>query len=163
MDEIVWTVNPKNDTLDHLATYISHYADSLLKLASIRCRLEVPPTLPVCGLSAQFRHTLFLAVKEGLTNILKHADATEAQLGLVVDQERLVINLTDNGRGFDPQTLPGGRNGLSNMRTRTKNVGGHLQIDSQPGRGSTLIWTVPLPKTSTALPRTWDTKTSRPG
>src|SRR5204862_4009867 len=65
MDEIVWAVNPQHDTLDSLATYLGKFAQDFLAAAHIRCRLEVPIELPAWPLTAEVRHNIFLAFKEG--------------------------------------------------------------------------------------------------
>lgn len=71
MDEIVWTINPKNDTLDHLANYIFHYAQESFQNTGVRCRLDLPSSLPEHTLPTEYRHNLFMAVKEALQNILE--------------------------------------------------------------------------------------------
>jgi signal transduction histidine kinase len=64
MDEIVWTINPKNDTLDHLANYILQYAQEYFQNTGVRCRLDLPARLPERPLSTAERHNLFMAVKK---------------------------------------------------------------------------------------------------
>src|SRR4029077_12721668 len=70
VDEIVWAVNPRQDTLDGLVSYICQFAQEYLKVAGILCRLDVPASLPPQPLTADVRHNLFLAVKEALNNIV---------------------------------------------------------------------------------------------
>src|SRR5439155_9981246 len=60
MDEIVWAVNPKYDTLDSLAAYIGRFAQQYLGAAALRCRLKIPVELPPLALSAEVRHNVFL-------------------------------------------------------------------------------------------------------
>ena len=79
MDEIVWAVNPQHDTLDSLATYLGKFAQDFLAAAHIRCRLEVPIELPAWPLTAEVRHNIFLAFKEGLNNAVKHARTKEVR------------------------------------------------------------------------------------
>src|SRR5207237_10090099 len=69
MDEIVWAVNPKHDSLDSLVTYLGRFAQTFLSGAGIRCRLDVPLHLPSWALTAEIRHNLFLAFKETLNNV----------------------------------------------------------------------------------------------
>ena len=73
MDEIVWTINPKNDTLDNLANYIFQYAQEYFQDTGVSCRLDVPAQLPDRPVSTEARHNLFMAVKEALNNALKHS------------------------------------------------------------------------------------------
>ena len=102
LDEIVWAVSPKNDTLDNLATYICQHAGEFFQDTGIQCHLEMPHSFPAYPLSTEVRHNLFLAVKEALTNILKHAQATEARIHMSIDSTTCEITVSDNGRGFSP-------------------------------------------------------------
>ena len=82
LDEIVWTVNPSNDTLDGLITYVCKYAQDYLAVAGLRYRLEVPPQLPSTPISPELRHNVFLASKEAINNVVKHARASSTWLRL---------------------------------------------------------------------------------
>jgi ligand-binding sensor domain-containing protein/signal transduction histidine kinase len=136
MDEIVWTINPKNDTLDNLANYIFQYAQEYFQNTGVRCRLDLPPRLPDQAVSTEERHNLFMAVKEALNNVLKHADATEVRIALAVVGSRLTMSIADNGRGFLPgQPHPTG-NGLQNMKERLERIGGRFVLESKPGEGT---------------------------
>jgi signal transduction histidine kinase len=136
MDEIVWTINPKNDTLDDLANYIFQYAQEYFQNTGLSCRLDVPAQLPDWPMSTEARHNLFMAVKEALNNVLKHSSATEVQVGLAVGEGKMTITIADNGRGFDPHHLGPGGNGLENMRQRLERIGGRLVLETQPGQGT---------------------------
>src|SRR4029077_4197593 len=100
LDEIVWTVNPSNDTLDGLINYVCKYAQEYLALADLRYRFEVPPQLPNTPISPELRHNVFLATKECITNVVKHAHATSAWLRLRFDPESFTLEIEDNGRGL---------------------------------------------------------------
>jgi len=154
MDEIVWAVNPKHDTMESLANYLERFAQDLLATAGIRCRLDMPMQFPDWRLTAEVRHNLFLAFKETLHNIVKHAAATEVRIALTLEKSAFELIIADNGRGFDPakEAAPGpGRfsNGLGNMRRRLREIGGRCEIESSPGQGTKVIFAVPL-KTETA-------------
>jgi two-component sensor histidine kinase len=136
MDEIVWTINPKNDTLDNLATYILQYAQDYFQDTGISCRLDVPAQLPDRPITTETRHNLFMSVKEALNNILKHSRATEAGIGLGVTDGRMTITITDNGRGFVIDQVRAKGNGLGNMEQRLARIGGRLVLDSEPGGGT---------------------------
>ena len=104
MDEIVWAVNPQHDTLDSLASYLGKFAQDFLGAAGIRCRLDVPLQFPAWPLTAEVRHNLFLAFKEALHNVVKHAAATEVRITLTPAEGSFVWEVEDNGRGFDSGT-----------------------------------------------------------
>jgi signal transduction histidine kinase len=138
MDEIVWTINPKNDTLDHLANYIFQYAQEYFQHTSVRCRLDFPAQLPEYAVSTEARHNLFMTVKEALNNVLKHAAATEVRVGLATADSHMTITVTDNGRGFSPDEVRAAGNGLQNMKQRMERIGGHLTLETKPGAGTTI-------------------------
>ena len=89
LEEIVWTVNPKHDSLDDLATYLTRYAQEFFQGSPIACTLDIPLQLPAMPLSADVRHNLFLAVKEALNNIVKHAGASAVKIQLSVGPRSL--------------------------------------------------------------------------
>jgi ligand-binding sensor domain-containing protein/signal transduction histidine kinase len=138
MDEIVWTINPKNDTLDNLANYVFQYAQEYFQDTPVSCRLDVPAQLPDRAVSTGTRHNLFMAVKEALNNALKHAAATEVRIGMGVTDSRMTITIADNGRGFILGQAAGKGDGLQNMKERLTQIGGHLVVQSQPGGGTTI-------------------------
>ena len=102
LDEIVWAVNPRYDSLSSLAGYYSLYAQRFLGLASLDCRLDIPESLPERPLDSNVRHGLFLAFKEALNNVVRHAQATSVRLRIEVVGEELRVIVADNGRGIDP-------------------------------------------------------------
>ena len=146
LDEIVWAVNPEHDTLDGLVAYISQYANQYFENTNINCRLEMPVELSPIRLSAEVRHDLFLAVKEALNNILKHSQATEAHLQISEDGVMIKVIMEDNGCGFVANTCPPGRkgHGMENLRKRTENLGGQIDVSSTAGKGTKLTISVPL-------------------
>jgi two-component sensor histidine kinase len=138
MDEIVWTINPKNDTLDNLANYIFQYAQDYFQNSGVRCRMDLPTRLPELTVATQERHNLFMAVKEALNNVLKHAHATEVRISLAASDSAVTITVADNGRGFTPETSTQRRNGIDNMKKRLARIGGKLTLDSKQGAGTTV-------------------------
>jgi signal transduction histidine kinase len=153
MDEIVWAVNPRHDRLDSLASYLSRFANEYLSVAEIRCRLNLPLYLPTQPVTAEVRHNLFLAFKEALHNIVKHAAANEVRVDLKLEAAQLTLQVADDGRGFDAATLADGHaaagrlacgNGLANMQRRLVEIGGACEIRSERGRGTTVTFTVPF-------------------
>jgi ligand-binding sensor domain-containing protein/signal transduction histidine kinase len=143
LDEIVWTVNPGNDTLERLIGYLSDYTAEYLAATGIRLSQDLPEKVPAVPLSSEARHDLLLAVKEALNNAVKHAAATEIKLGVAVEPEALRVGIADNGRGFDPAVRASGH-GLSNMRGRLAAAGGGCLIESIPGKGTRVQFTLPL-------------------
>jgi signal transduction histidine kinase/streptogramin lyase len=144
LDETVWAVNPKNDSISHLATYVCHFAREFLEPTGVRCRLDVAPELPEATLRAEVRHSVFLVVKEALNNAVKHSAATELKLCLAASDGAMTIEIADNGRGFAAETQSETGNGLRNMAERMAEAGGEFQLRSVPGQGTTVCLRLPL-------------------
>lgn len=144
LDEIVWTVNPANDSLSSTVSYLCSRVQESLSSANLRCRLEVAEELPATVLDSELRHHLLMAVNEAVNNVMKHASATEVRLTIQYEQGALIATIADDGCGFDPDSVAEGRNGLGNMSKRMQSDGGSSVIRSQPGQGSKVILTLPL-------------------
>jgi signal transduction histidine kinase len=144
LDEIVWAVNPKNDTVPSLARYLCQFAQQSLLPGGIVCRLEVALDLPDAPVGAEQRHNLFLAFKEALNNTLRHSGAREVRLEIVRDGRTLSVTLADNGRGFALGPVVADSDGLVNMRARLAALGGSCVVTSEPGRGTTVVLRLPL-------------------
>lgn len=144
MDELVWAVNARNDTVEGFAYYIARFAEEHVNAAGLRCRLALPPDLPPRPLAADVRRHLFLACKEAVTNAVKHAHASEIRLGLEVDGHHLLVEIRDDGQGLVPDAMDPTGDGLKNLRERMDAAGGTLTIDSTPGCGTRLVFITPL-------------------
>jgi signal transduction histidine kinase/ligand-binding sensor domain-containing protein len=143
LDEIVWAVDPRHDTLDSLVDYMGRYAQDFLAAAGVRCRLDLPVEVPAWPLTAETRHNLFLAFKEALNNAVKHAAASETRISFNLRPDSFVLAVKDNGHGFDPALArpsdPGrltGGNGLKNMSKRLTRIGGRCEVTSEIGAGT---------------------------
>ncbi len=148
LDEIVWAINPANDTLESLVSYIGEFTQDFLGVAGLVCRLDLPVNPPALALGSTVRHHLCLAVKEALHNIVKHADASEVQVVVTLAGQDLLVRIRDNGRGFSspvPGSVASGHDGLTNLQTRLDEIGGQLLRESQPGQGTLLVLSVKLP------------------
>lgn len=146
LDEIVWAANPQNDTLEGLVNYACKYAQDYLALAGLRYRLEVPPQLPATILAPDLRHNIFLAFKESVNNVVKHARAAEVKIRLRLNGNTFVLEVEDDGRGPSEAATKTGRNGLRNMRKRMEDVGGTFVLEPGAVRGTRVQLTAPLGK-----------------
>jgi signal transduction histidine kinase/ligand-binding sensor domain-containing protein len=153
MADIVWAVNPSHDTLDSLATYLQKFAQNFLQDANIRCRINMPLELPPWPLTADIRHNLFLAFKEAINNVVRHAAATEVRISLKVQPQGFVLTIEDNGCGFRvPKRSSAGPpesgwpqgNGLKNMHRRLVDLGGRFEVSSSVGAGTKVTFSVPV-------------------
>jgi signal transduction histidine kinase len=150
MDEIVWAVDPQHDTVAGLMDYISAYAEDYLRVAEVRCRMDLPVELPNTHVNAELRYNLFLAVKEVLNNVVKHANATEVRMGLQLEPRKFTLTIEDNGCGMSESKLNtpnsvdriGSGSGVGNLKKRLEAVGGRCEIHSEAGRGTRVVMTV---------------------
>jgi two-component sensor histidine kinase len=144
LDEVVWAVNAKRDTVRDFTSYVCKHAQAFLKTAAIRCRLDVEADIPASALALHVRRNLFLAVKEALNNAAKHSRADELYLRIYRRNHRLFVEVADNGCGFDAQQALGERNGLANMWQRLGEIHGTCEILSEPGAGCQVVFSVPM-------------------
>jgi signal transduction histidine kinase len=144
LDEIVWAVNPRYDSVPSLASYYTLFAQRFLDLAGVACRPQMPASFPDYPLDAKGRHGLFLAFKEALNNVVRHSGATEVNLRIEVGKGELIIFVADNGRGFDSATNGTEGEGLRSMRNRLEQLGGIFAIKSRPGAGTQVELRLPV-------------------
>jgi len=144
IDEILWALNPRLDTLRDFANYICDYASKVLEPAGIACVFEVDAEMQLAVADLPLRRSLLMAVKETLNNIVKHSRATEVHLKIERQHQHLIVEVRDNGRGFDLAAIKPGRNGLDNMSRRMRELGGKCHLSSQPGAGCGITFSIPL-------------------
>jgi ligand-binding sensor domain-containing protein/two-component sensor histidine kinase len=132
MGEIVWALNEKNDSLSDLLSYTRAYTMEYLSQNGIDCKAEMPESFPSVFVSGEFRRNIFLTIKEALHNVVKHSQATEVKLTININHH-LTIKLKDNGIGFYKNNIRSFSNGLSNMESRVKEIGGKIDISNKQG------------------------------
>jgi signal transduction histidine kinase len=150
LDQIVWAVDPDNDSLESLANYICRYAGEFFENSPIGCKFSIPRTLPPCHLSTDVRHNVFLAVKEALNNAHKHSGASRVTLTISAGVDKFEITIADDGRGVGngeggetDKSRRAGR-GLVNLRERLASINGKFELKSEPGQGAEVRLIVPL-------------------
>lgn len=144
MDEIVWTVNPRRDTVKDFVAFISEHAEEFLASTEIRCRQEIADELPDVPLDLPQRRNLLLAIKEALRNAARHSGATEVKLTIKLVDQTFKVVVEDNGKGFAPTDTQTNRNGLVNMKQRLTDIRGTFMISSAPGKGCRITFVLPL-------------------
>ena len=144
VDEVVWAVSSRRDTLRDFAAYVCQYAQVFLKDTSTRCRLDVEPELPPAPFDLAIRRNLLLAVKEAISNAAKHSGAGELILRIHWQGNNVQVVVEDDGKGFDVAQANASRNGLMNMAQRMREVGGRFDVKSGPGFGCRIEFNLPL-------------------
>ena len=149
---IVWTMSGSNGRLDRLAMFIGQYAQRLFRNTGTSCVVQGTDAIPGIPIAPEPLHQLLTATKEALNNIVKHAQATHAQITMQWRDGVFVLSIRDNGRGFDVASTIAAAdgNGLRNMRTRLDEAGGTFETESAPDRGTTLTFRLPCPVTATS-------------
>lgn len=142
--EVIWTVSAKNDALANLISYLQQYTLDLTENAGLECRFNLPEEIPEVTINGEHRRTTFLAFKEALNNITKHAEATEVDIDISAENELAKISVKDNGKGFDPKLLLDSTgNGLLNMRSRMQDIGGDCDFKTDKN-GTQVVFSLPL-------------------
>jgi signal transduction histidine kinase len=136
VDELVWTVNTRNDTVEGFISYAVAYGVEYLQAAGVALRVRTPSEISPLELDADVRRHIFLAFKEALNNVVKHSGAADVILSFEMRGAELAVTIVDNGRGFDTSIADPNGNGLSGMRDRMQSIRGRCEVVSQPGVGT---------------------------
>ena len=143
LDEIVWAVNPREDTLASLLDYLASFATEFLDRAGITLRMNIATGMPDLPLDATVRHSVFLAVREAFNNIVKHSQAKSAWLNVSLTGDLLDITVEDDGIGVDDYALSRGH-GLSNFKVRMQSCGGESTVTCRDQGGTRVRFLVPM-------------------
>jgi signal transduction histidine kinase/ligand-binding sensor domain-containing protein len=138
MREIVWSINPRIDTLGESLPRMLRYASELLEAKDIELKAQMTIEAEQVKMNMQERRDLYLVFKETLNNLVKHSLATEATIDFHIHHKQLVMSVSDNGKGFDKDLLAVS-NGLKNMQERAQAHHWQLLIHSVPGSGTTIL------------------------
>lgn len=131
MDEIVWALNQRFDTLGDLVSFCRSYASEYLEPYNIQ--LEFEEVVSEYSLKGEIRRNLFLVIKESLHNMVKHSGADKAAIFFRVENSLLHIRVSDNGRGVNFEHIRQFANGLENMKKRVQEIGGTIVFKNEPG------------------------------
>jgi signal transduction histidine kinase len=146
LDEIVWAINPRNDTLPDLISYLGQHAVEFLRAAGIACLVDLPDNPQDIPVASAVRHHVLLVVKEALTNIVRHSGARTVRLQIATDGGQLRLTIADDGSGFAHAPDNALADGIRNMRQRISSIGGTFQLESKPGSGTTIAVALPISK-----------------
>jgi len=150
MSDIVWAINPEKDQMSELSHRMRRFASDMFTARNIKFhfRTQFDDDL---RLGANMRREVFLIFKESVNNVVRHSHCTEAVAQFSIEGDRLVLQVKDNGEGFEQATvnsvngvIVGVGNGLSSMRQRATELGGEFKITTAQGQGTTVWLSVPL-------------------
>ena len=145
MREIIWAMDSDKNTLPDLSSHLRAFATDFLTDNKIRFELDFP-ALPAetYTLGGERRRNVYLIAKEALHNTVKHAQAKQVRVALKLDGQQIILEIQDDGRGFEVQAQAASGHGLNNMKGRATAIGGQLELQSRPGEGTLLRLSVPL-------------------
>lgn len=144
LQDIIWILNPLNDTLESLAAYIREFALKYVEPLSIQLRFNYPEEFLNQRLSEEKRRNVFLTVKESLHNIAKHAWCNEVAISISQSPTEFKVSIKDDGKGFEADKARMFANGIKNMQNRIEQVGGVFSIHSEQGSGTLIVITIPM-------------------
>jgi signal transduction histidine kinase/ligand-binding sensor domain-containing protein len=142
MNDIVWAIDPRQDTLSDVVARIRRFASDLLEAKAIQWSFEAPPVSEELSLSLAQRRQLLLIFKEAIHNIVRHSNCQTAELRIERNGMLLQARIKDDGKGF-PAGHPRGR-GINSMHSRAVQIGGSLDVVSTPGSGTEVSLRFPV-------------------
>ena len=149
ISDIVWSVNPENDTMEKALARMSTYASEMLENQGAELRFKVSPEVEMLSLPMEKRKEFYLIFKEAIHNCAKYAHANYVEVRIEKKNNLLSLLIKDDGVGFDlqrkmPETQVLGGNGLRNMSARATAIGGELHVHTAPGAGTEVRLQLPL-------------------
>lgn len=147
MDDIVWSINPVNDSMRKILARMKEFAGNVLEASDIDYSFTVDEAVRDMTFDMEWRREIFLVFKEAINNIVKYSKASHVDIVLRKQKNALLMSITDNGVGFIAGQDENGAlrgNGLRNMRKRAEAMNGYFQITSAPESGTSVELRIPL-------------------
>lgn len=135
IDDIVWSINPKNDDLSNIIARLRRYASELFDAKNINYQIVTPENMDDVKMTMEQRRDVYLIFKEAINNLLKYAECTQVNININIENRKFNLVIADNGKGFD-STKSSSRNGIKNMKTRAENLKGRFTLYSIQGHGT---------------------------
>jgi signal transduction histidine kinase len=134
MSDIIWNINPGNDTIEEVMSRMREYATTILEAKNIDYTFNFPKEKMECKLSMEVKNNMYLIFKEAVNNLSKYSGCTLAHLSLTFEEKNIHMKIEDNGSGFFPDKIKH-RGGLVNMKHRAEEIEGTLHIITEHGKG----------------------------
>ncbi|MEP7080590.1 MAG: two-component regulator propeller domain-containing protein [Ginsengibacter sp.] len=148
ISEIIWALNPQNDTLENLLAYMREQSQQYFEPFEMAFSIHFPEEIPTIKLTNEVRRNLYLVTKELLNNALKHAEASAISLSFCINKDHFSFTVTDNGVGINEAKKRVNANGIKNLKQRMNAIGGDISWITKE-RGTEVIYSMPLPKHTT--------------
>jgi len=145
--DIVWTLNSANEISGNIIIRMNQYISHTLEPKDITCNFIADEKVNEALTDFVLKRNVYLIFKEAVNNAAKYADCNEVNISIKTENRNLLLNISDNGKGFNPAMVNSehGGNGLVNMRLRATQINATLDIKSSPGTGTSVLLVLPLP------------------
>lgn len=143
MGDIVWSMKSAEEEKNNFTVRLKNYCNELLSPKDILFALEIDENLTVKIKNPEIRKNILLIAKEAINNIAKYSEATKVIICLKHAKQTIVLNISDNGKGFNTKNVKQG-NGLQNIQLRCKQLNGVCIIRSLPQNGTTITCSLPI-------------------
>ena len=138
MDDIVWSINPRNDSIQDLMVRVKRFAATLFEAKDIDYTIFIDDSIRDARLNMENRQHIYLIMKEAINNLVKYSECTRAEIDVKYRNNILAIEIRDNGIGFNEQSIRLG-NGLISMRKRAEAISAVIDIRSSNVQGTTVF------------------------
>jgi len=142
MGDIIWNINPGNDTLEEVMSRMREYATTVLEAKNIDYTFNFPTEIVDCKLSMDVKNNMYLIFKEAINNLSKYSSCTKVILSLIFDEKNIHLKIEDNGIGFNEDEIKH-RGGLRNMQHRAEEIKGEIKIRSSLNNGTKIELRMP--------------------
>jgi signal transduction histidine kinase/ligand-binding sensor domain-containing protein len=143
MDDIVWSINPKNDSLENLLLRIRQFASRLFEAKNIEYDISIDESIRQLKLPMEYRQHIYLLMKEAINNLVKYAECNQASIHVTKNQSNLHVVIRDNGKGFVMHECAD-RNGMLSMQSRASFMNATLNINTAPEEGTCITLEVKI-------------------
>lgn len=142
MSDIIWNINPGNDTIEEVMSRMREYATTILEAKNIDYVFDFPKAIMDCKLNMEVKNNMYLIFKEAVNNLSKYSQCTVAKLSLTFDEKNIYIKIEDNGKGFNNEEVKH-RGGINNMQHRAEEIKGEITIQAVIDKGTTIELIMP--------------------
>lgn len=144
LEVIAWATNPQNDSFKSFKELITKHASTICYTKNIDLIIQADGVDDNMIMPGDIRQNLFLIFKEAINNVIKHSNASQCRVEILMSYHKFSFKITDNGNGFC-QTTQGTGNGRKNMQKRVEELNGKITIDSEEGKGTMISINLPGP------------------
>ncbi len=143
LSDIVWSINPNNDSLEIMLARMQRYASELFEAKEIAYDFMLPQSVSEMTMEMDKRQHVYLIFKEAVNNLVKYSEAKQAEVKIEVTKKTFNMIISDNGKGFDVDAERSG-NGIYNMKKRAETIDAEFKINTDYGKGTTISFLMSL-------------------